>query len=381
MSEACDIESVANSITTADDLVSIQELCLSRGVVDTEDRNGLIGCDVPAGVSITGTRSVLVQGSVCGTSSNPCRIRITGDLVVTGSVRHAQIHCKSCHLGGSAEATSLVASGSITVGGDLASGQLTVGDYEDLKRLILSLQNQIARLTTDRETIERLIRHDEKRLDRSCKATRTPLNVNMGKIIVHRYGQVRIDLKPIYPSLTDRSLEEADSVLLDFFSKGVVGVLTRSNRRYIDGNRAREKVFLQVLKNLRGLFMASAQRERIDAQISDAESQVQQLVDSLHSREPSVSIQGNINPGIRLEFVQPKRESVDDGTDFSHESATLEVQPGRELGQCQLQLVDVNGESCVKELTDAEQRSVSFRVHEKQISLAPLPLVEEGVAA
>jgi len=382
MSEVTDIQSVAESITTADDLVKIQGLPPNKSFFNTEDHNYLLEGDVPGGISITGERSFLVQGSINGSNSNPSRIHINGDLVVTGNVCYAQIHCRNLHIGGSTQNSRLITSGNIAIDGDLACGKLTLGDYESDRHLIQNLQHEIARFRTDREAIERRIHQDEKRLDRACKTTHTPLNFNIKKIIIHQYGHVRIDLKSIYASLTDRSQEQTESVLLEFFAKGIVGFLARNNRQYIDGNQAREKVFLQILKNLRGLFMVVAQRESIDLQISRAESQVQQLVDSLHSRAPTVSIQGIIIPETQLEFTQPRVQCLDNGEmDFDHGLATIEIQPGREANQYQLLLTDLNGEDCSQELTDAERKNISFRLCEDQITWAPLPMDEECVAA
>jgi hypothetical protein len=381
MPDVIDIQSAAESIKMADDLVKIQELPLNKSSLNTEDHNGLLEGDVPGGISITGERSFLVQGSINGSDSNPCRIRISGDLVVTGNVCHAQIHCQNLLIGGSSQNSHLITSGDVTVGGDLAYGQLTIGDYESNRHRIQSLQYEITRYRNDREGVERRIHQGEKRIDRACKTTRTPLDFNIKKIVIHQYGHVRIELKSIYASLTDRSQEKAESVLLEFFAKGIVGFLARKNRQYIDNNRACEKVFLQLLRNLRELFMLVAQREHIDTQISCADSQVNQLVDALHSGAQKVSVQGIAMPQTRLEFVQPRVHCLEnEELDFSHESASLEIQPGRETGQCQMQLVDLHGECCSQELNNAERKNIAFRLCQDQISWESLPIDKEKVA-
>ena len=57
-----------------------------------------------------------------------------------------------------------------------------------------------------------------------------------------------------YESLGEDPTARQEQALMEFFSRGVVGTLSRANRKYLANNLAREKVFLQLLKSLRELF-------------------------------------------------------------------------------------------------------------------------------
>ena len=70
---------------------------------------------------------------------------------------------------------------------------------------------------------------------------------------------MRINLTVFYSSLGEQSESQRKTALVQFFAKGVVGYLARANRKYISDNPAREKVFLQLLKHLRELFLLDLQ--------------------------------------------------------------------------------------------------------------------------
>ena len=76
----------------------------------------------------------------------------------------------------------------------------------------------------------------------------------MGKVIRHRNGRLWVELTMFYESLGEDPTARQEQALMEFFSRGVVGTLSRANRKYLANNLAREKVFLQLLKSLRELF-------------------------------------------------------------------------------------------------------------------------------
>ena len=72
--------------------------------------------------------------------------------------------------------------------------------------------------------------------------TRTALNFSVGKIVLHQNARLRIDLTPFYQSVAGRSETNVDLSLKEFFAKGIVGVVSRANQKYLTNNQARRKI-------------------------------------------------------------------------------------------------------------------------------------------
>ncbi len=340
MSVAFDIETAEKAILKEGKVAECKGLLADRNTFEAGSSNGVLQSDMPSGATIGGECSMVVQGALNGTEGNPCRVQVKGDLVVTGNIYYAQIHCRKLYVGGDIQNSRIISVADMYIGGELVHSQLSTGDYGDRKRFIEDCHRDYARGQEDRESLERQIRQEEKRVDRSCKATRIPLDFNVSRIMTHENNQVRINLSSFYASLGDFPEDKRKSALMEFFAKGVVGYLARANRKYIEDNQAREKVFLQLLRHLRELFLIVAERDFLVHRQQLDQEKINQIVEELREQKCSIYVRGSIGPETTLRFVLPRVRNLGEGRfEFIDNAATFKIMAD-EGGNLQLELSD-----------------------------------------
>ena len=113
-------------------------------------------------------------------------------------------------------------------------------------------------------------------MDRLCQATSIPLNLSVGRLIRHEDGVVGVDLSTFFAAVGEKEERQLDLALAEFFAKGIIGVVARTNRKYLD-NQAREIVFMRLLGHLRELYMMAAQKECLVRRIERQRAQLNTL--------------------------------------------------------------------------------------------------------
>ena len=362
MTGTLDIQPAIDAIAGSGDLVATRGLSEDRNLFDAEGSNGLFDGDVPSGVTLRGERAFLVQGSLLGDSGGPCRIAGRGDVVITGQVAHAHIRGDNIHIAGEVQHAQLEATGDICLGAGLTHSHLIAGQYEDTRHRIEELRREVVQATEERDSLLRQVAQDEKRIDKSSRTTRTPLDLSVGRIVQHEKGKVRIDLSSFYESVGQSSENMIDLALNALFARGIVGVLSRANRRYITENPAREKVFLQLLRSLRELFMLVARRDQTSRQIGSRQEEIDGLVRELAPEDRRITVLGELVPDVRLEFLLPQVERMEDGdVSFIHQLASAQLQAGPDPGKRTVLLKDTRGTQTTQKLPDGQARGLSFR--------------------
>ncbi|MED5414059.1 MAG: hypothetical protein VYC64_03840, partial [Candidatus Latescibacterota bacterium] len=110
-------------------------------------------------------------------------------------------------------------------------------------------------------------------------------------------------------------------------------MITRQKRKYLVNYPAREKVFLQLISGLRALFRDVMRQDNLGRSVEDMENQLQDQVDSLEQRDAFVDI-GGVAGNTEMEFIlaQVIPQPRDEGFDFAHCSAHLDIRPVNGLG-------------------------------------------------
>jgi hypothetical protein len=207
---------------------------------------------------------------------------------------------------------------------------------------------------------------------------RFPLDFNVGRIVQHGNGRVSIDLTSFYDSLAGRTDEQLELALAEFFAKGVVGVITRVNRKYLVDFPPREKVFMQLVRNLRELFEAVLERDRLRRRVEWLGERVVHLVDGLSNRQCQVEVSGAIAGESSMEFILPRvvQQTKEGGFDFAHQTAHLDIHCGpsaAEVVSC-----GTDGARFSTTMTPSEMESLRFAVDDGRIFWEP---VNEAVGA
>ena len=156
---------------------------------------------------------------------------------------------------------------------------------EDLRRRLL--RHESSKLRCDRQR-----KQDEKNLDRTCQLTSLPLDLNLGNLIRHADGRVRIDLESVYRSLEEASEKHLRAALNEFFAKGIMGALARANRKYIVNNPTRAKIFTQFLGKLRDLYNLVAKCDELGRSLERDRSELESLIANLPEDFSSVLVGG-----------------------------------------------------------------------------------------
>ncbi|MBT4503632.1 MAG: hypothetical protein HOC74_38225 [Gemmatimonadetes bacterium] len=374
MSDLFDIQPAVDTILNSNVLANA-ELPPGHSSFDAGDTDALFAKNVPGGMTLVGQRSILIQGTLNGAVGNTSKIAVEGDAIITGDVRHAHISCRHLHIGGRLDHSLISAVGDITIGAELAHTHLTVGSYETRRHRIEGLRAELIRQQDKRTASDRRISQEEKRLDRSCKVTHIPLDFNISRIITQANNRVVVNLATFYGSLNEQSEEKLRRGLNEFFAKGIIGYLAKANRKYIIDNPAREKVFLQLLKNLRALVMEVFARDRLIAIIDRDREEMDRLLTELREQNSRIHVRGAILPDTEMEFVLPRILHLENGEiNFVHQHALLNVQAGSKSGRLKLAATDSAGEPSSTEIKTVEFCRQSFHVDQGEVARNPAPM-------
>lgn len=375
MTEPFAVEPLAQTILAAANLAVIEGMNPRQAhhFFDAEDRDALVRGGMAGAIRLRGKRSLLIQGEVAGTPVTPCRIEAGGDVLIMGGAHHAHISARNIYIGGRVQDCHLSAAYNLQCGGDLQGGQAEVGAYQLGQARIEGLKARIDRARDERERLDRLVSQEEKRLDRACKTTMVPLNFNAGRIVRQEADRISIDLRNFYQSLGKLPETALTAALDEFLAKGIIGLLARANQRYLSETPTRQKVFLQLLRQLRELFLLVTRRDRMLHLLEELAEEIDQLVAQICDPQYRIWVRGQVHAGSALHFVLPRAQDQGDRRfTFSHTTALLQVNPGEAPGQLDLDL-DCAGLSHLRQsITQEELCQVGFYSLQGQIFWAPL---------
>lgn len=371
MTEPFALEPLAQAILAADNLVVFEGVSPRQAhhFFDAEDRDALVRGAVAGAIRLRGKRSLLIQGEVTGTPVTPCRIEVGGDVLITGGTRYAHISARNIYIGGQIQDCRLSAAG------DLQRSQAEVGAYQLGQGQVEGLRTQVDRARDERERLNRLVGQEEKRLGRTCNTTLVPLDFNTGRIVRQEADRIIIDLSTFYQALGQLPETKLASALDEFFAKGVLGLLARTNQRYLAENPTHQKIFLQLLRQLRELFLLVTRRDRTLHLLEELAEEIDYLVAKICSPHCRIWVRGQVLHNTTLEFVLPSAQDQGDRHfTFSRTSALLQVQPGEEPDQLDLDL-DCAGLSHFRQsVAQGELCGVNFYSLNGQVFWEPLHL-------
>ncbi|MBM3279136.1 MAG: hypothetical protein FJY95_13785 [Candidatus Handelsmanbacteria bacterium] len=194
---------------------------------------------------------------------------------------------RNIYVAGPARDSQLSTALDLQLGSDLQSGRAQVGAYLSGQARIGKLRVQIDRGREERERLDRLVLQKEKRLDRA------------GRIVRQEADSITIDLSSFYKALGQLPPAKLTEALDEFFAKVVIGLLARTNQRYLLENAARQKVFLQLLRQLRELFLLVTRRERASRLLADLAKEIDHLVGQLCAPQGRIWVHGQVGPRRR----------------------------------------------------------------------------------
>jgi len=369
-----DIQTAAENIRTAEKRIDTETLYLTNPTFEVGDAQGLVKGDMQAGATAKGLQSLLVESAVTGSSRWPCRIEMKGDVIVMGSVEHAQIKGRNIWIGGAAKNCQLAVQRDIEVGAELADARITCGVFDIQQDQIQRVKKHIRQAEQKKDSLERQLIQGGRSLGKQFKTTRIALGGHMEKIIRYENNQVKINLQPLLQAVGEKAEEE--QVFLDFFTRGIVPLLTRANQAALQSNPIHQKAFIGVIKNLRRLFSQTLQCDRQAQRIEENKATRSEWVRQLRTQSSAVHVKGAVVPPVELQFVRPEVEPVDE-EEYSIRTQTTKLvfQPGSAADEPTAISVSIKGEESTLHPSAEELQGISLRVQEGQVVWEPLQVV------
>ena len=368
MGDSLDLEQAAAIIADCQDLVALKTpLQSDREVLDFEGKSALIEGDLDRDVLIKGERSLLVRGSVVGQSRLTNRLEVDGDVVVTGGLANTQVSGNDILVGGDVARSSVLAAGDFCAGGNMKESHVVIGDYQIFKRDLEELNREHQKLQTELEQLQRQLGVEKRRMDKACSVTRDPLDFSVGSVVRHESGRIRIDLESFYQSISEHQQANVDRALKEFFAKGIVGIVARSNQKYLSNNPAREKIFMQLLRQLRDLILLVHQNEMVNSRLVQVEENLGQKLAHLNNRAGILEIGGALGIANHLEFVQARAVHVPGNSiEFNERIASMQVAEG-ENDRLKIALLPLEGNTSHKLPTQSEMAALRFRLEDGSV--------------
>jgi len=256
---------------------TLKEVTAEHGDVDLGDQDGVVEGDVLRGGVVRGGGDLHIVGSLKGEPDHACRIEVSGDVRVDGASEQSRIRARRIGIGRDVVGGRLTSDLDVEVGGDLSDAEASIGNRaQDLSRL-LTLKAEYDRLETQMDEMRVKVGSTSRRFVRDYPQ----VDLAMGGIIVPHKREVRVDLASFYKAVADRTPDEIDKALQEFYVRVMVGALTRSNRLYVSRNPSRQKIFLKLIEDLRGHVMNVRAADRLQAAAGDILQERQMLLDDL----------------------------------------------------------------------------------------------------
>jgi len=344
MPELFDIQAKAADILSGDRLVETDALL--GAVFDAEQADGVVEGDMGDGATARGRKSLLVRGDVLGVEGRECRVVFGGDVAILGSVRFAVISARNVWVGGDVARSQLICLAQMGIGGVLKTSELTVGDLSVAKRQVARVRAQILQCREDFADVERRLQVEERQIDRLLKSTQFNVNFSVGGLMKRNRNSLKINLTRFYSAVPNRSPDLVDRALIEFFSKAVVGLLTRNNQYLIQNNTNRRKVFMGLIRTLYDLFMLTRQRDRLGDEVQMREARFKGVIESLQKRDSRVWINGGIAPDVAIQFAVP--DVVQHGeldVEVNEQKAVLQILPGEDARSLRTILTPLAGDA------------------------------------
>jgi hypothetical protein len=112
------------------------------------------------------------------------------------------------------------------------------------------------------------------------------VDLTLGNILTPTTKGLKVDLSSFYKALGDRSPQETDKALQEYYLRVVVGMLTRSNKRYVSQNPSRHKIFLKVIEELREHLMVIRRADSLREELNRVEKTRVEMLGKLNQPMP-----------------------------------------------------------------------------------------------
>lgn len=275
----------------------VQEVTMDGGEVNFGDDNGEVTGDVMLGGVIRGNGHLTIKGNVLGDPRGRCEIDVAETVVFEKSIRHARIRARHVVVLGDALDAEVHSDLGVEVRGRLTDSTVSLGyrtgEIQELKRLRVEFQSVHQALNE--------IEVRQGSAGRKFVRDYPQVDLRIGDILNPTQRELKVDLSSFYKALGDRTPEETDRALQEFYLRVVVGMLTRANKQYITQNPSRHKIFLKVIEELREHIMVVRRADGLRTSLEMLEGTKMEMLENLNKPLPlALKVSGEVSGECRI---------------------------------------------------------------------------------
>jgi hypothetical protein len=262
-----------------------------------------------------------------------------------------------------------VARSDIRLASDVADTSLVVGDLSLVARQVQALKEGIRRGAENCAFLNRQLAIEERRVGKLLQRSTFAPDVPESQVLSQGKDGLRIDLAPLYQAMAEKSEEETDQALTEFFTKGVIGVLARLNRSRIEGKPGRQRMFLKLSHNLHALFLQTRERDRAQTHLAALRESFEQAATEIAEHHGELHVAGELLPGTDLTAPQAvvKRQHNAEVV-VESVSARMVVRPGADDDHLELALTNTRGSESDQTVEALNLQATSFRLQDGRIT-------------
>lgn len=315
MNRQIDIEFAIAAILDSDqqELHLISELDPERGHIRVRDENVLIRGKSIGKHHIECTESIIIDASIDGGISQPGRIEAMNEAIITGDAFNQHVTAHTIRIGGRAVDCRLEALGDVVVQGNLIESHVVLGDMGICRAELQQWEGQIRRRVEQHELMDRQIARDANNLRKVCDSASFNLNLAVGRLIQHEAKGLKVDLTFFYEQVKDKSEDDVRIALNEFYNRGIVGVIARTNRSYFAGSPANERLFTKALSSLRQLVFSVYKRDVLEGEIVRCREGFDEYLTRYRRPNRNLQVRGNLSSGSKVDFLFPYLEIDEEG--------------------------------------------------------------------
>ena len=348
--------------------MALSDVTSERGAIDLRGQDCVVSGNAYAGGVIRGDGNVLVQGTVSGSPRSYCVIDVDGEVALEREVTCARVRGRRIVIQGDVEQSNLQSDLDVEVHGNLSDTQVSLGnrsgDIQDLRRL----RGEHQKVERQMDELKIRIGSSSRRFVRDYGQVK----LQLGSIFVPKPRELVIDLSSFYTAVGDRTPEEVDRALEEFYLKVVVGMLTRANQNYIKRNPNRHTVFLKLIEELRKHVLTVREGDKLTARLKVLAEKRQAFLDALKQPMGStLRVKGQVgeNAVVKLLQFQGFEESSEGSVEIEAswaEARTVKTEGGIELG-----LTDLSGKMRRTPVAEDQLRDVTFGLKDGTVEWRP----------
>lgn len=340
---------------------------LIEGDIDGSGKVVVCTGDLPVGSSVRNAKSLIINGDLIGHPTALTEIVCAETVIVLGQVVRAHIRANRLLISESVANAILLIQLAIEVGGDIRDSQVRLGFHQSKLDNLIDRHRDLQNIIPKYQQLSQDVENIRRSLNRLLQVTGVVFNLNIGKIVQQNDDGLQIDLKTFYEAVENRSEDEVDQALRQFFAKAVLGMLTRLNKDYIASGRGHQERFKKVVLKLQDLVFKYREYDKFAHQHRREKAQVEALTEQCALGIPILLIQGFARPSLEIAIHGVELEKED----IVNAVSRLEIEAGRQEGSYEVKVFRADKLLDMVFVPKERFNHIQVNISDKQIVWAP----------